>query len=234
MYKTTSILILTAIAAMILSIFGLRGETDIAIVNYLFEKRNIATLNILFFVTLLASSGTALITILSVAVSSLVRKYTDTAIAAVSGFFATELAMLSLKQIFQRSRPDIAFRAISENSFSFPSGHATTAAFVFGFLAYLIFLGTKNTTTRVATLSSVIVMTIAVDLSRVYLGVHYTSDVIAGNLLGFLVLLLTIALHTRWRKQHTIIGESHSRTVIISISLCIMTATLWFLFGSTP
>ena len=37
MYKTTSILILTAIAAMILSIFGLRGETDIAIVNYFFE-----------------------------------------------------------------------------------------------------------------------------------------------------------------------------------------------------
>lgn len=92
---------------------------------------------------------------------------------------------LILKFTFQRPRPH-HLPLIYEDSFSFPSGHAMNSFVFYAALSYFILRETKNATTAifVSILSGIIILCIG--LSRVYLGVHYPSDVIAGYLTGFL------------------------------------------------
>lgn len=95
------------------------------------------------------------------------------------------LLNLVLKYFFQRPRPH-HLPLVFEDNFSFPSGHAMNS-FVFYFaLTYFILRETKNTkaTFIVAILSGILILSIG--LSRIYLGVHYPSDVIAGYITGFL------------------------------------------------
>lgn len=97
-----------------------------------------------------------------------------------------------LKFIIQRPRPN-GFRLASVSGFSFPSGHSMVAMAFFGLLAWLVWHYERDRRMRnmfVAAFALVIVM---VGLSRVYLGVHYASDVLAG----FCVSAMWLALYTR-------------------------------------
>lgn len=98
------------------------------------------------------------------------------------------------KIIFHRERPDILYRTIAESSFSFPSGHATTAAVFYGFLAYLIMRHRRSLRMRITTMLATVIIVLLVDASRLYLGVHYLSDVLAGNLVGLAGLLFAIGI----------------------------------------
>jgi len=87
-----------------------------------------------------------------------------------------------LKQIFHRARPEI-LRLVKVTDYSFPSGHSMNSMIFYGFLAYLIM---KYAQPRfkypVALISGLMILLIGT--SRVYLGVHYASDVIAGFIIG--------------------------------------------------
>lgn len=96
------------------------------------------------------------------------------------------------KLFFQRPRPlnPVYF----ETTFSFPSGHATAAIAYYGFLIYFCFKNTKRSLNRAIFMAGGLFLMIAIGFSRLYLGVHYLSDVIAGYLLGGLWLTLGIIL----------------------------------------
>ncbi len=94
------------------------------------------------------------------------------------------------KLIFHRARPSGAL--IVENSASFPSGHATIAIAFYGFLTYLVFREIKKY--RALTLAISIVIILAIGLSRLYLGVHYLSDVLVGYLIGAVWLMIGIKI----------------------------------------
>lgn len=97
----------------------------------------------------------------------------------------------ALKFIIQRPRPT-EFRIINENGYSFPSGHSMVSAAFYGFLIYLIYKNVKNKYLKwsLITLLSLVILTIGI--SRIYLGVHYTSDVIAGFLISVSYLIIFI------------------------------------------
>ena len=119
-------------------------------------------------------------------VKSLRNKYgVKFAIAALS---STALYQ-GMKYIFQRPRPDIALRLIEESGYSFPSGHSMNCLVSYGILAYLILKYCENR--KLAKLFSVGLglIIILIGLSRVYVGVHFPTDVIGGWSLGIAVLV---------------------------------------------
>lgn len=100
------------------------------------------------------------------------------------------------KLAFHRQRPEFAVYA--EHSFSFPSGHATVAMAFYGFLGYLFIRFARDWRRRVNLFFAVGIVILAIGLSRIYLGVHFLSDVWSGFLVGTMWLITAITL-AEWR-----------------------------------
>jgi undecaprenyl-diphosphatase len=93
------------------------------------------------------------------------------------------------KILFYRPRP--LYAVFTETDFSFPSGHATIAVAFYGYLAYILVKLLKNRYNWPITVITVLII-ILIGFSRLYLGVHYVSDVLAGYLVGSLSLIIGI------------------------------------------
>ena len=94
-----------------------------------------------------------------------------------------------LKIIFERTRPNI-LSLIIETSYSFPSGHAMVNASLYTLIIILIFDHIKDKKRRIIFVSLCILLTFLIGISRIYLGVHYASDILAGFLLGTAIALI--------------------------------------------
>ncbi|MDC3414726.1 phosphatase PAP2 family protein [Aquibacillus sp. 3ASR75-11] len=96
-----------------------------------------------------------------------------------------------LKWIFQRQRPNV-LRLIDVSGYSFPSGHAMGSIIFFGMIGYflILFVEKKNIKIGIGILAALVIFMIG--LSRVYLGVHYPSDVLAGFAAGGAWLLVSL------------------------------------------
>jgi undecaprenyl-diphosphatase len=107
------------------------------------------------------------------------------------------LLNLELKRYFARARPDVAEMLRRANGYSFPSGHAMGSAVAFGALAYLAFRAIRSWPAKTAVMAFLYTLLAAIALSRVYLGVHWISDVLAGVTAGTVwVTTTTVAYET--------------------------------------
>ena len=97
-----------------------------------------------------------------------------------------------LKLLFTRPRPLLWPRLITETSYSFPSGHALGSVVLYGFLAY-VFAAQFPTLSR-GIYGTAIGIIVAIGFSRLYLGVHYPSDIAAGYTVGFLWLTICLVM----------------------------------------
>ena len=107
-----------------------------------------------------------------------------------------------MKHIFKRARPSFTDPIITLTTYSFPSGHAAGATLFYGVLATFLVAHTPNWRWRVVVVLLAILMMALVGFSRIYLGVHYLSDVLAAFAEGvaWLALWLT-AIHTLWQTS---------------------------------
>ena len=96
-----------------------------------------------------------------------------------------------LKMIFSRTRP-VDINLIVETGFSFPSGHAMISLGIYGFLIYLLLKSDKNKLFKIIGTCFLILLIFLIGISRIYLGVHYATDVIAGFIISASYLLLFI------------------------------------------
>lgn len=87
-----------------------------------------------------------------------------------------------MKAVVERARPSGFISSVIETSFSFPSGHATISMALYGFIAY--FLAVLFPTKKLIILTAAIVIIGSIGFSRLYLGVHFSSDILAGYVLG--------------------------------------------------
>lgn len=102
-----------------------------------------------------------------------------------------------LKLIIQRPRPE-GFRLIEETGYSFPSGHSMASMAFYGLIIYFIFKYLKNRKLKIAICTMLALLIVCIGISRIYLGVHYASDVIAGFVISiaYLVVYITIVVKT--------------------------------------
>ncbi len=97
----------------------------------------------------------------------------------------------TLKRIFKRNRPNIN-PLVEEEGYSYPSGHTMTATIFYGFLIFLIIISTLTNPLKIIITSIFVLLILIVGYTRVYLGVHYLSDVVGAILFGSSYLLLYI------------------------------------------
>ena len=98
-----------------------------------------------------------------------------------------------LKRILQRPRPT-EFRIVEETGYSFPSGHSMVSMAFYGYLIYLIYRYIKNKYIKWSLIVLLSILICLIGISRIYLGVHYTSDVLGGFLLSISYLVVYISL----------------------------------------
>ncbi len=111
------------------------------------------------------------------------------------------MLMFGLKFFFNRPRPLIPLLK-EVPGLSFPSGHAFMSFIFYGFIIYLVYTEVKNKWQKVSVIFMLVVIIFGIGLSRVYLRVHYASDVIAGFCFGMMSLLILLWLLRQIEKYN--------------------------------
>jgi len=109
-----------------------------------------------------------------------------TAIVVAITWCSGELLNAALKHVFNRPRPSIVPHLRAVYTTSFPSGHAMESAIVYLTLAAILMRASQSRVTKIYILSIAVLLTTLVGVSRVYLGVHYPTDVLGGWIVGFM------------------------------------------------
>jgi undecaprenyl-diphosphatase len=138
------------------------------------------------------------ITALTVALLTVKKKY-DKALFVALAIGGVALLNTLLKTLFERPRPDLWEWLVTETSFSFPSGHSVASAT----LALSIVLLLWNTRWRVLALGGGLTYLAVVGFSRMYLGVHYPSDVLGGWLLACTWVALLVACFSVYKLRYS-------------------------------
>ncbi len=102
-----------------------------------------------------------------------------------------------LKNIVERPRPD-HLRLITQGGYSFPSGHAMISICVYGTLIYIINKNIKNKLLKTLLTILLLIIIISIGLSRIYVGVHYPSDILGGYLLSLTIVIININLYHKY------------------------------------
>ena len=106
------------------------------------------------------------------------------ALGLLTAILSSTVMLIGLKALIARPRPPAPFFAYHETWWSFPSGHATLAMTLYGFLALLICRSGASKPLRLIGIACTTAIILVIGFSRLYLGVHYPSDVIAGYTVG--------------------------------------------------
>jgi membrane-associated phospholipid phosphatase len=148
---------------------------------------------VMLFITAVGDPPTVItIFMITIAWLGLQQRYIDGmrfAIVCLGGILLNQM----MKLFFAKPRPELWQRLIVETSFSFPSGHAVGSIVVYGFIAYILAKQLPRSKQYVYMAATIIIG--AIGFSRLYLGVHYPTDVIAGYGVG--ILWLTTCLKIR-------------------------------------
>lgn len=186
-------------------------QTDVRVHDWVITRRaNGATL---FFTTMTligGPSGVGTIAVLAAIALAIARRWRWLAYLAVTAAGGS-LADMELKLYFARARPDVSEMLRAAHGYSFPSGHAMGSTVVFGALAYLGARILKSWRWKAAVIALAVVLVFAVALSRVYLGVHWMSDIAAGISAGLLWLTTTTISYEVLRRIRHLRGLRTAR-----------------------
>jgi membrane-associated phospholipid phosphatase len=130
------------------------------------------------------------------------KRLFDDLMLMVLAAVGAEVITIGLKLGFARERPFFPDPLARESSYSFPSGHASVSLAVYGTLGFIVARHLRNRRAQIAALVGAATLVLLIGFSRLYLGVHFLSDVIAGFSLGLAwMTLCAILLHLRVRLK---------------------------------
>lgn len=165
-------------------------EFDTAILQTIYKLHTPLLNQIMTGITFLGNGSTLIYLSCFVGIFLLVsRKFASafTLIIVTSGGIGLNIW---LKNVFGRVRPALWERIVDVNSFSFPSGHAMVSLVVYGYLGYLLIANFHSWSGLIFFLTALLIL--AIGFSRLYLGVHWLTDVIAGYAAGLVWLISCI------------------------------------------
>lgn len=151
------------------------------------------------FTTIGSTSMVVLLAVLTLGLL-LWKKHRAQAVLFVAVLGGTGILNQVLKFIFKRERPDFN-RLIDIGGYSFPSGHTMIAFSLYTILAYLMWRNLRSTWYRVAITILAVIMIVMIAVSRIYLGVHFPSDIVGGVLASSVWLFASIAMYQRFQRQ---------------------------------
>lgn len=189
--KKKIILITSAILFTIITYFIFSDKInnlDTLVHSYILGIRNKNLTSILLTITNI-SSAYALI-VLSILLLIIIKEKKIPLLITLNLICSYALNAFA-KVIFTRPRPT-GINLIEESGFSYPSGHSMVSMAYYGFIAYLIYKRQKNKLIKTIIIVSLLLTILLVGFSRIYLGVHYLSDVIGGFLLSIVYLMIFI------------------------------------------
>ncbi len=128
-----------------------------------------------------------------VVIALYLRKHRRGAILFIITTVGASVLLVTLKLAFRRARPEPFFDTILPASYSFPSGHSLAAFCFYGALAEVLTTRTDKLWQQTLVWISAVIMILLIGISRIYLGVHHPSDVVAGYAVG-LIWVITIAI----------------------------------------
>ena len=168
--------------------------------NFIIEKvRNITKAKTTYF-KIITNFGSALIMIIITVLSLPLLKNKKQTLFIAINLISSAAINTGLKMIFHRQRP--LDMLINETGYSYPSGHSFVSIVFYGFIIYLIINSKieKKKKYIITGLLSLLILTIGT--SRIYLGVHYPSDVLGGFAGGLLYLLIFIKIYRKYGEKN--------------------------------
>ncbi len=199
---------------------------DIRIANLLSLFRNAPLTKFFFWITFLGKWQVVLLFTTTAILILLLWEKQFYIIPLLISIIGSQIFTLTGKFIFHRARPGVAF--YPESSFSFPSGHASISVAVYGFFTYLLIKKSSQWKRKLDIFFIGIILIMLIGFSRLYLGVHYVSDVWGGYLTGFIWLIIAIGFSEslssnkqRNEKLHQETKKKLATTGLVIISICL-------------
>jgi undecaprenyl-diphosphatase len=188
-------------AITVYRIFLLKKNTlDDNVFNYLATHVSPRHTQVMEFITFLATPNFLIpANLILIAYFLFIKKHRwysiQIPVVAIGGL----ILMVLLKDIFSRPRPLIPLLEPARG-FSFPSGHAMMSFAFYGLLIYMVYKNVRNSYLKWCLIVLLFILIFLIGLSRVYLRVHYASDVIAGFAAGFIWVVLSLYIVNRVEK----------------------------------
>lgn len=186
LFVIVSILVLTKLSKPI----------DEGVQSFILKIRNNHLTNIFTIFTNLGGAY-ALLAITTLLI--LIKKNKKTSIFIAINLVCVFLSSQLLKFIFRRSRPAEIF-LVNASGYSYPSGHMMVSTAFYVYILYLILITIKNKVLKIIFAIGAITLILLIGFSRIYLGVHYTTDVLAGLFLAIAYLMLFIKFTSKEKK----------------------------------
>jgi membrane-associated phospholipid phosphatase len=164
------------------------------------EDRNAGLTSVAVVVTTIGSTVAMAVLAIVVGAWCWWRGRRADAVLAIGAMAVASLLFRVLKLVLERTRPPVADHLVPVSNESLPSGHATMSIVVIGTLVVLAWSG-RSVVERTAMVAAAALWVGAVGATRVYLGVHWLSDVLAGWAVGAAWLAVCVAVWTRWRAR---------------------------------
>ena len=134
------------------------------------------------------------------------KKWKSESLLVAGNLSLAGILIVSLKHLYQRPRPEI-LHLVEEKGFSFPSGHSLAVTLLIGSLIIIVGQRVKSTRLKLPLQSLLGIYLVSVLVSRVYLGVHYPSDVLASLCVGLGVLFIEFPFYDKLRFQWRFTGK---------------------------
>ena len=167
-----------------------------------FASESLTTL--MQFVTMLGSTLFLGFLCVSVFVIFILKNWKRAAVLLMTTAAGAVILNFALKVSFGRVRPVPFFDTPLPDSYSFPSGHALYAACFYGVLAWLVVARIQNKILRILIWLLAVSLVLLIGLSRIYLGVHYPSDVIAGFAAAIVWILTVVLIDFTLKKRYSL------------------------------